>query len=518
MEETMNGLDELLADAALRLDDATGHLPIPRPPSPSFPAGRVALRLACVLAIAGGVYVVAQRRNAPTAAEIPPGFVEGRYGQEITITEIDDGDNNNATYTLLATPGGGFVKVAPANGSTPTTIAAIPVAVVSNPTAAAPADPSTQVCVSGTEDGVTGGAGSLCGDPAQPPQVLLSNRGEQGQALVYGLPPKTVAVAFAAGSARYWAQPLHGIAAFPYPSSAATTATFQAFNAAGQVIAGDQSSNDTLTQAEVEAAVVTRQTADALPGSWFGDVPLGMGYGAETVRLHGRTALTGFQGPFAVQGYVPDPARPRDWVFVTTLRSADASAVRQRLEGIAGGSIRSTLDVADGVQVLVWASDSVGSKEIDRLGPTIRERAPLADRAVDLDIPRAFQSENAFYSGGVPVLEALRTDAVATVNGHHVLAEADDIGEITFSVAGDDPSSTLVGPHLPPRAPVAGGSTFAGLWAVPADIGQITLTLDDGTVLTPEVIDVRPLVNAKLLYLSHDHPAGTIARVDTQPG
>jgi hypothetical protein len=43
------------------------------------------------------------------------------------------------------------------------------------------------------------------------------------------------------------------------------------------------------------------------------------------------------------------------------------------------------------------------------------------------------------------------------------------------------------------------------------------LTLDDGSVLTPDVIDVRPLVNAKLLYLSQDHPVGTIARVDTQP-
>ena len=72
----MNGLDELLAEAVLRLDDATGHLPIPRPPSPSFPAGRVALRVACALAIAGGIYSVAQRRTAPTAAELPPGFVD----------------------------------------------------------------------------------------------------------------------------------------------------------------------------------------------------------------------------------------------------------------------------------------------------------------------------------------------------------------------------------------------------------------------------------------------------------
>jgi hypothetical protein len=243
-----------------------------------------------------------------------------------------------------------------------------------------------------------------------------------------------------------------------------------------------------------------------------------MGYGAEAVRLHGRTALTGFQGPFAAQGYLPDPTRGQDWVFVVTLRSADAGAVRQRLDGISGGSIRTTLDVASGVQVLVWASDPVASKEIDRLVPTIRERAPLADRAVDFDIPRAFQSENGFHSLGVPVLEALRTDKVATVNGHDVLAEADDTGEVFFTVAGDDSGSTEVGPNLPPRTPVARGSTFAGLWAVPADIGQITLTLDDGTVLGPEVIDVRPLVNAKLLYLSHDHPTGTIARVDTHPG
>lgn len=512
----MNGLDELLADAALRLDDATGHLPIPRPPSPSFPVGRVALRFACALAIAGGIFAVAQRRNVPTAAELPPGFVEGLHGQQITIDEIDDGDNNNATYTLRATPGGGFVRVAPVNGSTPTTIAAA--AVVSTPTAAAPANPAAQVCVSGTEDGDTGGAGSVCGDPGQPPQVLLSNRGEHGQAVVYGLPPKTAAVALIAGSARYWAQPVHGIAAFPYPASAAMTATFQAFNSAGQVIATDQGVNTTMTQAEVEAAAVTHQTAAVLPGSWFGDVPLGMGYGAEVVRLHGRTALTGFQGPFASQGYVPDPNHGHDWVFVVTMRSADADAVRQRLDGIAGGSIRATLDVADGVQVVVWASDPVGSKEIDRLVPTIRERAPLDGRAVDLDVVRSFQSENAFYAIGVPVLEALRTDKVATVNGHDVLAEADDTGEIVFTVAGDDSGMTEVGPNLPPHTPTVHGSTFAGLWPVPADIGQITLTLDDGTVLTPEVIDVRPLVNAKLLYLSHDHPVGTIAEVHTQAG
>ena len=111
---------------------------------------------------------------------------------------------------------------------------------------------------------------------------------------------------------------------------------------------------------------------------------------------------------------------------------------------------------------------------IDRLVPTIRERAPLDGRVVDLDVFRSLQSENAFYAIGVPVLEALRTDKVATLDGHDVLAEADDIG-------------------------------------------QITLTLDDGTVLTPEMIDVRPIANAKLLYLSHDHPVGTIARVDTQP-
>jgi hypothetical protein len=464
---------------------------------------------------------VVQRRNTPTAAELPPGFAEGRYGQQITITEIDDGDNNSATYTLRATPGGGFVKVAPANGSTPTTLAAAvtAAAVVTTPTPAAPANPAAQVCVNGTGDGDTGGAGSVCGELGQqPPQVLLSTRGEQGQAVVYGLPPKTVAVAFVAGSARYWAEPVHGIAAFPYPASAATTATFQAFNTAGEVIASDQGINSTMTQAEVEAAAVTHQTADALPGSWFGDVPLGMGYGAEAVRLHGRTALTGFQGPFAAQGYLPDPNRPRDWVFVVTLRSADAGAVRQRLDGISGGSIRTTLDVADGVQVLVWASDAVGSKEIDRMVPTIRERAPLTDRVVDLNIPRAFQSENAFHSLGVPVLEALRTDAVATVNGHDVLAEADDTGEVFFTVAGDDNSATEVGPNLPPHTPTVHGSTFAGLWAVPADIGQITLTVDDGSVLTPEVIDVRPLVNAKLLYLSHDQPVGTFTKVEIQPG
>ena len=513
----MNGLDELLAEAVLRLDDATGHLPIPRPPSPSFPAGRVALRVACALAIAGGIYSVAQRRTAPTAAELPPGFVDGSHGEQIIITQIDDGDDNSATYTLQATPGGGIVRVAPANGSTPTTLAATAVANGTGPTVAVPADTATQVCVTGTVTGDVGGAGGVCGDPTQPPQVLLGTRGQHGQAVVYGLPPKTAVVAFVAGSARYWAEPVHGIAAFPYPASAAMTATFQAFNATGQVIAGDQGTNTTMTQAEVEAAAVTHQTADVLPGSWFGDVPSGAGYGAEVVRLHGRTALTGFQGPFASQGYVPDPNHNHDWVFVVTARSVDAEAVRHRLDAVAGGSIRTTLDVADGVQVLVWASGAVGSQEVDRLVPTIRERAPLDGRAVDFDVAHAFESENGFHSFGLPVLEALRTDKVAAVNGHDVLAEADDTGEIVFTVAGDDSGMTEVGPSLPPRTPVVHGSTFAGLWPVPADIGQITLTLDDGSVLTPDVIDVRPLVNAKLLYLSQDHPVGTIARVDTQP-
>jgi hypothetical protein len=359
-----------------------------------------------------------------------------------------------------------------------------------------------------------------CAHDDERPGLFLSGRGPSGQTLVHDLPASTFAVTFQSGGVRYWERPLHGVALFPYPADAATTATYAAIDATGTFLAGDAATNATMTDAEVAAATVTTATGDTIPGGWFVDTMPGTGLGGEVVRLVGRTTPLGFGGPFSDQAYVVGQTAPEQWVDVITIRTADIAAVDQRLAAAAGGSVRHRAEVAPGVTVLVWATDEVPAVEIDRAVATLRQRDPEPVLAIDLDRPFAFTGPRAYsFIGSSPARRALTSDTVATTgDGRRVVGVSDDVGDVDFSVqlSTGITNATRVGPHVPDpkRLPAVGDNVFRGLWAVPAGTTSVRLTLDDATVVIPEVIDVSLAADAVLLFVPDDHGAHLVTAVD----
>lgn len=78
-----------------------------------------------------------------------------------------------------------------------------------------------------------------------------------------------------------------------------------------------------------------------------------------------------------------------------------------------------------------------------------------------------------------------------------------------------------VGPHAsPPNTeaglPKVGDHVFTGMWAIPSDVTAIRLTLDDGSVVTPDVVDVGSVAEVKLMVVGGDHGPHRSIAVDVE--
>ncbi|MCU1501387.1 MAG: hypothetical protein JWM12_741 [Ilumatobacteraceae bacterium] len=512
-----NSLDDLLTGAAQRLDDATAHVAVPSAPRPAIPVGRLAAAAVCVTAVAGGAIAIRARdHHRQRPASYPPGLLDGANGPQITLAEVPDGDDDPGTWRLEATPSGGTIERTKQEGGIATTAAGTTADTVA--TGPVPDAATPLYCLT------AGSAGGVCPDAGEVAEMVVGPRGDDGQAFVYGLPDDTFAVTFQSAGVRFWERPMHGVALFPFPAAAATTVTFAAIDVDGRLVAGGSAGNTAMTAAEVAAAVVTTATEDTLEAGWFVEPPDGVGLGAQVIRLRGRNAVVGFRGPFTEQGYLLDAAGSAvQWVDVITLRSADVDAVRGRLERAVGGSVRSTTEVEPGVTVIVRAADGVPSSETDRAVATLGRRAPRRELVNDLDTPFAFNSERSYnFSGASPALQVLMGDVVGNVEGHEILAMSDDVGDVQFrvEVAPSNRAGVDVGPHVvdPKRLPAVGDQAFRWLWAVPGDVTSVRLTLDDGTIVTPQVVDVTAIVDARLLFVAADAGARRVVAVEAQHG
>ena len=506
----MNGIDVILRGAAHRLDRATAHTVAPEFVTPQHRGGRIAAGITCVAAVAVGGYGISVRdtSNEPTAT-YPPGLLEGNYGERITLTEVPDGDNDPETFILQASPSGGDVTVTKPVGTTTA------VTVASGEQQTSPAD----LCVEAS------GAGGYCRTAGQlsiaSTEMMAGPRGSGGQVVVTDLPVGTFAVTMKAGFEAFWVEPLHGVAIFPFPATATSTVTTRAVDADGAVIWTGTATNGLLTPVEVNAAVVTKQTPAFLADGYFGEVPDGYAYGPEVIRRHGRTVLTGFAGPFAAQGYIPDPdvvRGPAGWIWAITVLADDLGPLRERIDLQADGAIAKVLEPTSAERVVIWAGDDIDPTEIDRFESTLVQRAPRSDRATVLDEPRAWEgAENTplFIGGDGTPWTVLFADVVGEVDGHDLIAQADDLGVVMFRIDGTSTDVALVGGSTELALPGVDQTLSAGLmWPVPADITAVTITLDDGSVVTPEVVDLAPLADAKLLYLAPIDPRRTIASVE----
>jgi len=365
-------------------------------------------------------------------------------------------------------------------------------------------------------------SGGFCGTAAQltQTQVITGPRSADGQVIVYGLPESVVAVTLQAGTERHWSEPIHGIAVFPFPETASAAVAVEALDSAGNTVWEQSTSDSWRTQAEIANLSVTHQTAAFMDDGYFGDIPAGATWGPEVVRRHGRTSLTGFTGPFSLQSYVAGPGvgadNNSDWVYAVTVPTDQVTDMRERLATVTGGTFRRFLEPLPGFTVVIWGGDDVSDTEIDRFASTLVQRPPTEAYAGDLNALTAFPGNAPLHSEDGKALSAILTDVVGTVDGHDVVAQGDDIGTVEFHVAGTNGSYADIGGSAGPSLFKLdiGSVLFAGLMPVTPDVTGYTITLDDGTVVEPEIVDVRPLVDGKLMYFADAHEGRTIADID----
>ncbi len=508
----MIDLDNTLAGAARRLHTQTDHLPIPEMPHTPSTRRMAPVRIGGALLLAGltaGVVVMVQREPESNidSGTLPAGVLDGSYGTELTLTEVDDGDNNPRTIKLRSTPLGGEATVKPfSEASMPT---------VEVGTADSSVIGVGDLCIDAT------GAGGVCG-PIDSAEMTLGPRGPEGQAMVYGLPPEVTIVTFTSGDQRFWQRPRHGVAIFPFGERAVPNATVQFIAGDESVLDTQTARNDSMTQAEVTAAVVTRPTAATIDKGYF--VPLGDDEisGGEYVRHHGRTVLTGFDGPFAIGTTFPeraDDGTTSGELTVISVLDEDLAGLVDRLAEVPRGSIRRTISKPDGVHVIAWTNDALSDSVIDRelLKLELRDVQPGRGRA--FDDATAWNSENSPPMGDPwrpSPLGQLYADYIKLPGNRLLAAQADDVGQFMVGMTEDFPNFVLVGgPATPPAVPVVDGPVLAEwLHPVPPNVTAVTITLYDGTVLRPEVIDVTRYVPAKLLWLGKGTPTGTIKSVE----
>lgn len=515
-------LDALLGGAAARLGGVTTGLSVGPAPAPASSVGtRLAAVAAVGLAAAGVAGVLAVSRGGDGAAPLPPGFAEGRYGTEVPIAEVDDGDGNPDTVLLRISPRTdvGTVTIrrngAAADGATATT--AVAAVVVGEPDSATPVPPPpSELCIESP------GAGGACGTAAQftEPQLHVGQRGSAGTALVTGVPDDVVAVAFDAGRERHWQRPVRGVALFPLDEDASPDAVVTFVRADGSRAARLTGNDGTLTDTEVAAQAVTTATGRDLPAVWLGsstsDLPATFG---TWLRRTGRATATGFAGPFAVQGFGEGgPDSDTRGVALVTVRTDDVDAARARLTPTTSGAIRRAIDNPDGTTVLVWARTGTPDDQVAAVVATLRAREPDAGTAIDLTRPWSWRGQRTGPYVATEVAATMFGVPVGTVEfggrQRQVWATADDLGLVRFaSLFAVADGTTLAGPTVsadgPFAVPVAGDPLVPGqLLAVPATTTALRLTFVDGTVVDAQLLDVRPVVNAKLAVV----PAGGTVR------
>lgn len=498
---TDDELDDLLAGAGRRLHAATADLTVGEAPSPSFPTSTV-LRVAAAVAVVGGttagLFAVARGDDR---AGVPVAFTRGDYGTEIVLRGEDDGDGNPNTYRLVLDPGGQSIRVlAGAAASTWS------------------ADPTITGCWE-LDDGT-----GICGPDGAAELNVSRSRGPDALAIVLWVPDDVTAVAFEAGSGvRHWSRPVGGTAAFPFPSEATSTATATLVRADGTVVDLLEASDRTPTDTE-RVGRPTDETLESTPAVY--DPPAGWGAGASFVRTHGRLgSATGFDGPFVLQTFTADGGSSRrSTVEVLTVNERGVEDAQARLSADrVDGSLR-LASTGGGVSTFVWAGTDVGDDVAAAFLSAARPATLPAD-AVDLDksyswLGASDRSMNRFLDAGT--IDRLLFDRVATVAvdgvSRRLLAGGDDAGVVQYwfeplpgSTA--EPGRGTVVPGITLRLPAVGDRLSWGLWAVPPSTRTLTITLDDGTTFEPQLVDVRPLSDAKLAMIPAEFTDRTVEAV-----
>lgn len=512
---TDDELDAALARSSARLAVRTGGLSVGAAPRPSFPTTAMVRATAASLLVTGTVIgLLAVTRDG--ADPLPPGFAEGRFGPEVVLHEVDDGDGDGDTRLLRTEPGGRELRVFWGEAAAKRTV-------VTTPTGAQSAGSATR-CVD-----LADGTG-FCGSAFPPPgEMMLSDRrGAKGAAVLVDLPGDVVAVRFDAGpEERWWGRPVDGLLVFPYGETATPGAMATLVRADGSIVTRFSATNENPTDTEIATGQVTQSTEETLPTMWtFGERPSDESRGGTYLRRSGRSVLTGYDGPFSIQTIFPGPTQAdirTQALGVISVPTDRADEVRTRL-ALPTGNVDLVRDAGDGTTVLVWVGSAVDPAVVDAAVAGLRAGVP-ADVA-DLDRARAFgggpdNGRIGGYGGGLP-LEALLNDSVTTISvdgsERQLWAAADDLGEVWFSLTTDGLDSPYGiapvrrGVALPPLAP--GTQLGPGLWAVPASTVSLTMILDDGSSISPVLVDVRPLSDAMLAILPTAVAGRTVRSVD----
>ena len=115
-------------------------------------------------------------------------------------------------------------------------------------------------------------------------------------------------------------------------------------------------------------------------------------------------------------------------------------------------------------------------------------------------------------------LDAVLNDVVATVTvdgaPQKLFAGADDLGVVAYVLPAEN-ASTSVDPRIAPRPLKVGDTMFRGFVAGPASTTSLSVTLDDGSTVAAQLIDVRPLSDVKLALFPASVEHHTIASVST---
>ena len=505
-------LDAMLGGAATRLGTVADGLSLGPPPAPSSAAGPRLAAVAAVGLATAGVAAVLAVSNSSRPAVLPPGFTNGAHGTEVKLEEVDDGDGNPDTIVLQASAGGRVqIRRNGAAGVTPTTaVTSVPGGVAAEPT------PDPEVCIDST-------AGGACGTQAQiaEPMIHPGQRGADGAVMVTGVPDDVVVVAFAAGAERHWERPLDGVVLFPFEETASPDVVVTLVRGDGSEAARLTASDATMTDAEVAAKAVTASTGLTLPAVWLADITAEFsGRTGVWLRGEGRPTATGFGGPFAAQGFTESGSGLFHEVEVITARTDQVALIEQRLAVATSGRVRRTIENPDGTTVLVWANDAVVDGSIDTLVATLAPRQPTRDQTVDLTQPWAWfgQRSGANPFTDVPAVLFSLPFGTIDVDGRtaRLWATADDLGGIRFQSQGFfDGGRVVSSDTIDPASPILGipvGRAYGGLVPVPSSTTAIRLTMEDGTVVTPPLLDVRPLVDAKLAVVPTN---GTVRSVET---
>jgi hypothetical protein len=515
LEDIMIDLDNMLNAAGTRALDSTAGLALPGAPRPSRPTGMYsAVGAVATLAVVAGGVALNRSTGGVKAGKVPASFLNGAHGTEIVMKQIDDGDNNPQTITLDAGPAG-QVKLYPETAQTTATTAfALPGGTAAGPTVAPPGIHGT--CLETA-------SGGLCPMNVDALEMIIAPRSDHAAVTVYGLPSKVVAVAFTSGTERYWTRPFQGVVVFPFSEAASHEVRTDAYAADDTIILSFENVSDELTTAEIAVQAVTTQTDETLATGWFvpNYTPLAPTAMGEFARYRGRTSKTGFTGPFTAQGVsiCTDECPTNRGIWIVTVNSTRSDEVRSRLASL-GGNLR-TVEPAAGVTVLVWSETSSPKDRVDAIVAAMTSRVTDKQFAQLLDAPRTWGEFGP--PSGHAVTDAILGEKVGELDGHAVVAQSDDLGIVQFTsrIAPQFAIATSVGgARFAPAIPAVGSVWFPTLYAVPGEVTGLTVSLSDGSIVRPILLDVRPFAPARLFSVAGDpnKQSPTITNVEVTRG